>query len=235
MRPLAPPRPVVVELGGGDSCFFDRVDAELRPREYHVVNNNELGLQRLRRRLGPRSDVRLHLHDVLKIGSPGITDDVLKIGSPGAGDDVWKPDLPLAADVVFSVGLIEHFDPEGTRRRGGRPFRLAQAGRDRRDQLPHADAAVSPGADGGGVGRGMDLSRRAAAAVRRGRRRRRAARPAPFPPHPLADRLHAMPRRLAKARGISVAGDCPDFRGARDAARNLRNVAAKMGLSPSAP
>jgi hypothetical protein len=30
-------------------------------------------------------------------------------------------------------------------------------------------------------------------------------------------------------------GDCPDFRGAVDAARNIRRIAAKMGLSPSAP
>ena len=140
MRSVAPPRPVVVELGGGDSCFFDRVDAELRPREYHVVDNNELGLERLRRRLGPRSDVQFHLQDVLKLGSPGTTEDVLKLGSPGTtedvlklgspgtGDGVLKLDLPLAAEVVFSVGLIEHFDREGTRRAVDAHFALLKPG-----------------------------------------------------------------------------------------------------------
>ena len=92
MRLAAPPQPVVVELGGGDSCFFDRIEAELRPSEYHVVNNNELGLERFRRRTARRRNVYCHLHDVLKL------------------------DLPPAADLVFSVGLIEHFDREGTRR-----------------------------------------------------------------------------------------------------------------------
>ena len=104
MRAAVAPQPIVVELGGGDSCFFDRVDAELRPREYHVVDNNELGLERLRRRLGPRSDVQLHLQDVLKI------------------------DLPLAADLVFSVGLIEHFDREGTRQAVAAHFDLLKPG-----------------------------------------------------------------------------------------------------------
>jgi cyclopropane fatty-acyl-phospholipid synthase-like methyltransferase len=52
----------------------------------------------------------------------------LKLGSPGATDHVLKIDLPLAADLVFSVGLIEHFDEEGTRRAVDAHFALLKPG-----------------------------------------------------------------------------------------------------------
>jgi SAM-dependent methyltransferase len=57
-----------------------------------VVDSNAYGLELLRQRLGGRGDVVLHQQDVLDLK------------------------LEMEADVVFSVGLIEHFDAAGTRR-----------------------------------------------------------------------------------------------------------------------
>jgi glycosyltransferase involved in cell wall biosynthesis/SAM-dependent methyltransferase len=83
---------VLVELGGANSCFLDRIISELRPRVYHVVDNNDHGLNLLSARSDRPPQVRLHYADVLNIN------------------------LKLHADAVFSVGLIEHFDATGTHR-----------------------------------------------------------------------------------------------------------------------
>jgi putative flippase GtrA len=82
---------VVVELGGANSCFLDRIISELQPAAYHVVDNNDHGLNLLSARSDKPPQVRLHYGDVLNMN------------------------LDLSADAVFSVGLIEHFDARGTR------------------------------------------------------------------------------------------------------------------------
>lgn len=88
---LSPPNSgCIVELGGANSCFLDRILRELAPREYHIVDTNEYGLNLLRRRIKPEHNVTLHNISALE----------------------YRPSEP--ADVVFSVGLIEHFDPGGT-------------------------------------------------------------------------------------------------------------------------
>src|SRR5258708_4537803 len=80
----------VVEFGGANSCFLDRILQELAPREYHIVDTNKYGLDLLKRRIKPEQNVKLHNISALE----------------------YSPSQP--ADVVFSVGLIEHFDPSGT-------------------------------------------------------------------------------------------------------------------------
>src|SRR5229473_3246093 len=88
---LSPPNSgYIVELGGANSCFLDTILRELEPREYHIVDTNEYGLDLLRRRIKPEQNVTLHNISALE----------------------YRPSEP--ADVVFSVGLIEHFDPGGT-------------------------------------------------------------------------------------------------------------------------
>ena len=94
------PEPVVVELGGANSCFFDLIREQIRPREYHIVDTNRLGLERFRERQGDLKHVQLHHADVLSLN------------------------LPVQADLVFSVGLIEHFDLPGTREAVRAHFRL---------------------------------------------------------------------------------------------------------------
>jgi hypothetical protein len=95
----------IIELGGANSCFLDSILKALRPHAYYVVDRNEFGLSLLRRRLNGRLDVTLHQGDVLSLR-----------------------DFPWRADCVFSVGLIEHFDPNGTRKAIGTHFDLLRCG-----------------------------------------------------------------------------------------------------------
>jgi len=83
----------ILEIGGANSCFIDGLMRTLRPRAYHVVDQNEYGLSLLAARMQGRSDVVLQQGDVLAMHHSG-----------------------MQADVVLSVGLIEHFSPEDTRR-----------------------------------------------------------------------------------------------------------------------
>jgi len=82
----------IVELGGGNSCFFDTICRQFDLQVYHVVDSNARGLELLRQRAGGDPRLRLHRHDVT------------------------QPGLDLLADAAFSAGLIEHFDREGTRK-----------------------------------------------------------------------------------------------------------------------
>jgi hypothetical protein len=81
----------LIEIGGANSCFLDAILAAIRPRAYHVIDRNRYGLSLLEKRLHGRGDVFLHQADVLQLKSEG-----------------------LRGDLVFSIGLVEHFDPEGT-------------------------------------------------------------------------------------------------------------------------
>lgn len=82
----------IVEIGGANSCFVDRILAAIQCQTYHVVDNNRYGLDLLAKRAGRREAVRLHRQSVLDL------------------------QMDVEADLVFSVGLVEHFDPAGTRR-----------------------------------------------------------------------------------------------------------------------
>lgn len=82
----------VVELGGGNSCFLEDICRRLHPDVYHVVDTSEYGLDLLRSRAGQDPRVRLHQQNVMAF------------------------DLEIEADAAFSVGLVEHFDPAGTRK-----------------------------------------------------------------------------------------------------------------------
>ena len=81
----------ILEIGGANSCFLDSILAGVACRSYDVVDTNAYGLSLLERRIGADSVVRLHQQSVLGLS------------------------LNQRADVVFSVGLIEHFDEPRTR------------------------------------------------------------------------------------------------------------------------
>lgn len=89
----------LVEFGGANSCFLDRIQTEITPREYHVFDTNAYGLSLL-------ADRRVIPHQ----------------------EDCRSVTLGLGADVVFSVGLIEHFDVEGTRQAIRSHFTLLKPG-----------------------------------------------------------------------------------------------------------
>ncbi len=82
----------ICELGGANSCFLDEFLRFFLVHRYHVIDSNVFGLDLLvQRDLEP--SVTWELADVL--------DD--------AGSDAQF-------DLVFSVGLVEHFDQKGTSR-----------------------------------------------------------------------------------------------------------------------
>ena len=81
---------IFYEFGGANSCFIDAIAAAFEPAEYHVVDNNAYGLRLLSDRAFPFTRVVLHNQDIMDL------------------------QLPSEADVVYSIGLIEHFNPAGT-------------------------------------------------------------------------------------------------------------------------
>lgn len=89
----------LVEFGGANSCFLDQIRSQVKPREYHVVDTNAFGLKLLDGR-----GVIAHQQDCRSTG-PAIE-----------------------ADLAFSVGLIEHFDPRGTREAVVSHFRVVKPG-----------------------------------------------------------------------------------------------------------
>lgn len=95
----------IVEFGGANSCFLGAILKEFRPSVYHVVDRNQFGLSLLDQRVRGRADVVLHQCDILQL-----------------------PELGVKADVVFSVGLIEHFDAAHTSRAIQAHFEPLRAG-----------------------------------------------------------------------------------------------------------
>ena len=100
-----PERPVLLELGGANSCFLNAIVERMRPAEYHVLDTNRHGLDLLERR-APEIPSRIVCHE----------------------DDCRQPSLHMQADIVLSVGLIEHFDPAGTRQAIATHFQLLKPG-----------------------------------------------------------------------------------------------------------
>ncbi len=89
----------LVEIGGANSCFLETIQAGIAPREYHVIDTNAYGLSLLR-------------------GRKVITHQ----------QSCSRSALDLEADAAFSIGLIEHFDPAGTRQAVASHFRLIRPG-----------------------------------------------------------------------------------------------------------
>lgn len=93
-----------LELGGGNSCLYHWIEGEFAPSRYVAVDANEFGLKLLRDRTASQP-VEVSCRDLLVDAAP-------------AGP----------YDVVMSVGLIEHFDVEGTRTLVRRHFEAARRG-----------------------------------------------------------------------------------------------------------
>ncbi|HEX3744042.1 MAG TPA: glycosyltransferase [Bryobacteraceae bacterium] len=80
----------VVEIGGANSRFLDPILSAVRCRQYDVVDTNAYGLSLLAQRT---HDQRVHLHEKSVLGLA----------------------MDHLADIVFSVGVVEHFDAPHTR------------------------------------------------------------------------------------------------------------------------
>jgi hypothetical protein len=96
--------PTVIELGGANSCFWEGINAAVRPQSYTAVDNNALGLGKLAARAEHAAGLRAVRADIFAL-----------------------PPLP-PADIVFSVGLVEHFTPERTLAAIDAHFHLAKGG-----------------------------------------------------------------------------------------------------------
>ncbi len=96
--------PVIAELGGGNSCFFDAIREAIAPSYYHIVDNNALSLSQFEQRIEEFSGVTLNKMDVL------------------ASNCSLRP----RPDIVFSVGLIEHFSPVDTSKAIATHFELVK-------------------------------------------------------------------------------------------------------------
>ena len=81
----------ICELGGGNSFIVDELMQRFDLSRYHIIDNNQLGLDLLKE----KSFDNLTYENA----------DVLNDTEVGQG-----------YDLVFSVGLIEHFDPDNTAR-----------------------------------------------------------------------------------------------------------------------
>lgn len=96
----------ILEIGGANSCFIDGILRDVRPARYDVIDFNTLGLDLLRARYPDDPRVGVQRADIL-----------------GA---VVPPAEPY--DIVFSIGLIEHFDPADTARAVAAHFAYLRAG-----------------------------------------------------------------------------------------------------------
>jgi SAM-dependent methyltransferase len=94
----------IAEFGGGNSFIADRILAHFLVQRYVVWDDNARALGQLRARFSDDPIVETQLGDILDLED--------------------GPEF----DFVFSIGLIEHFDPEGTRRALENHFRLCRAG-----------------------------------------------------------------------------------------------------------
>ena len=83
---------IIGELGGANSCFYDGIKSKFKPAQYHVFDNNQIGLDMFNTKIG--SDPSTQLHNLNVLNMKNILD----------------------LDLVFSVGLIEHFSVEDTKK-----------------------------------------------------------------------------------------------------------------------
>jgi hypothetical protein len=104
IKRFAKQNPTIAELGGANSCFFELIQREVQPQSYHIVDNNHFGLQQFQRRIPESENVYLYEQDVMNL------------------------ELEQRFDLVFSVGLIEHFDVAGTQKVIEAHFQLAKPG-----------------------------------------------------------------------------------------------------------
>lgn len=78
----------VLELGGGNSCFLEGLMGHFPIMPYALLDNSPEGMRLAQERFAPAYGRRVEY----------IT------------DDVFAAEIPRTFDLVFSVGLIEHFD-----------------------------------------------------------------------------------------------------------------------------
>ncbi len=100
--------PRILEAGGANSCFFNAIYQQIEPSHYAILDNNSYGLDLFNQRTKALPNVCAINKDMLS----GVSEPA---------------DMELG-DLVFSTGLIEHFDLEGTQKVISSHFMLAKPG-----------------------------------------------------------------------------------------------------------
>ena len=85
----------ICELGGANSCFMATICNNINISRYHVIDNCEYGLKLL----DYRDPINRHV--------------ITKQNGDVLGFSDWNP---ASYDLVFSIGLIEHFNLEDTQK-----------------------------------------------------------------------------------------------------------------------
>ncbi len=102
---ISPYPKTICELGGANSCFLDSFLAGSRISNYHIVDSNTFGLSLLDEKMSRDKRVSCEQNNVLKL--------------TGSNDRY---------DLVYSVGLIEHFDITDTAKSIAAHFELCKPG-----------------------------------------------------------------------------------------------------------
>jgi len=82
----------IIELGGANSAFLELLIKSFHPLEYTIIDNNQAGLDKTRDRITNNNMVAVLNMDILNL------------------------EMRKQADLVLSIGLIEHFDRQGTQK-----------------------------------------------------------------------------------------------------------------------
>lgn len=99
--------PAILEGGGANSCFFQAIYQQIKPSRYTVLDNNTYGLELFRQQY-----LQLPNIDAIQVDlTAGPVSTELSVG-----------------DLVFSAGLIEHFDAPTTAKVVETHFRMAKPG-----------------------------------------------------------------------------------------------------------
>lgn len=80
----------IVELGGANSCFYPAIKRNIKPKLFHVIDNNQVGINKFKRAIKNDKKASFEIANVLDLK------------------------VEKCYDLAFSIGLIEHFDVEGT-------------------------------------------------------------------------------------------------------------------------
>lgn len=96
---------LIYELGGGNSHFFEKLRARYPDAAFIIIDNNQHGLDIFSKQHTDADNARVINNDILDL----------------------QPDL-ARADFIFSIGLIEHFSPQGTARAIQNHFACAKPG-----------------------------------------------------------------------------------------------------------
>jgi len=80
----------IVEMGGANSCFYEAIKTKIKPKHFHVIDNNQIGLDKFKEKVSNDKNVSFQNSDILDFKIENLY------------------------DIVFSIGLIEHFEKENT-------------------------------------------------------------------------------------------------------------------------